>query len=220
MARTIVAAACCALLPLATSAETLDELLASRALESVVHPIAAEFMAAEGADRVVRAAARDRRHAAETCARAADEPDDADDARRGRHDERAVDAADARERTAADVGGRVAAFRGRDRPRDAAARRRADAARDGAGDDRAVGARHRRGARIGRARRRRGGRAVLRCLPADAAGRLGADGVPRGHHRPGSAPRRGAADLDARQRGNAGVVLCVAVARRGVQRRR
>ena len=50
MARTIVVvAACCALLPFATSAETLDELLASRALESVVHPIAAEFMAAEGA---------------------------------------------------------------------------------------------------------------------------------------------------------------------------
>ena len=50
MARTtVVVAVCCALLPLATSAETLDELLASRALESVVHPIAAEFMAAEGA---------------------------------------------------------------------------------------------------------------------------------------------------------------------------
>ena len=52
MARTIVVAACCALLPLATSAETLDELLASRALESVVHPIAAEYMAAEGATRM------------------------------------------------------------------------------------------------------------------------------------------------------------------------
>jgi HEAT repeat protein len=42
-------ATCCALLPLATSAETLEELLASRDLESVVHPIAAEFVAAEGA---------------------------------------------------------------------------------------------------------------------------------------------------------------------------
>jgi HEAT repeat protein len=45
----IVVAACCALLPLAADAETLDELLAGRALESVVHPIAAEFVAAEGA---------------------------------------------------------------------------------------------------------------------------------------------------------------------------
>ncbi len=49
MARTIAVAACFALLPLAASGETLDELLASRALESVVHPVAAEFMAAEGA---------------------------------------------------------------------------------------------------------------------------------------------------------------------------
>ena len=48
MARLVVAA-CCALLPLATSAETLEELLASRELERVVHPIAAEFLAAEGA---------------------------------------------------------------------------------------------------------------------------------------------------------------------------
>jgi HEAT repeat protein len=47
MARTIVAV-CCALLPLTAAAETLDELLESRALESVVHPIAAEFLAAEG----------------------------------------------------------------------------------------------------------------------------------------------------------------------------
>ena len=38
------------------------------------------------------------------------------------------------------------------------------------------------------------------------AERLGADGVPRGHHRLGPAPRRGAADLDARQRGRAVVV--------------
>lgn len=37
------------LAPLAGSAETLDELLASRALESVAHPIAAEFLAGEGA---------------------------------------------------------------------------------------------------------------------------------------------------------------------------
>lgn len=49
MTRTLAIAACCAWLPFATSAETLDELLASRALESVVHPVAAEFMAAEGA---------------------------------------------------------------------------------------------------------------------------------------------------------------------------
>ena len=48
MARLVVAA-CCALLPLATSAETLEELFASRELERVVHPIAAEFLAAEGA---------------------------------------------------------------------------------------------------------------------------------------------------------------------------
>ena len=34
--------------PPAARAETLDELLASRALESVVHPVAAEFLAAEG----------------------------------------------------------------------------------------------------------------------------------------------------------------------------
>jgi len=47
MARTILAV-CCALLPLTGAAETIDELLASRALESVVHPIAAEFVAAEG----------------------------------------------------------------------------------------------------------------------------------------------------------------------------
>jgi HEAT repeat protein len=47
--RTIVVVACCALLPRAADAETLDELLAGRALESVVHPIAAEFVAAEGA---------------------------------------------------------------------------------------------------------------------------------------------------------------------------
>jgi HEAT repeat protein len=44
----IVVFACCALLPQTAGAETLDELLASRALESVVHPIAAEFVAAEG----------------------------------------------------------------------------------------------------------------------------------------------------------------------------
>jgi hypothetical protein len=37
------------LAPLAGSAETLDELLASRALESAPHPIAAEFLAGEGA---------------------------------------------------------------------------------------------------------------------------------------------------------------------------
>ncbi len=49
MVRTIVVAACCAVLPVATCAETLDELLGSRALEGVVHPIAAEFVAAEGA---------------------------------------------------------------------------------------------------------------------------------------------------------------------------
>jgi HEAT repeat protein len=48
MARPLVVAIC-ALLPLATSAETLEDLLASRELESVVHPIAAEFIAAEGA---------------------------------------------------------------------------------------------------------------------------------------------------------------------------
>ena len=48
MTRAIVAV-CCAWLPLTGAAETLDELLASRALESVVHPIAAEFVAAEGA---------------------------------------------------------------------------------------------------------------------------------------------------------------------------
>ena len=41
-----LAAHCCRV---ATCAETLDELLGSRALESVVHPIAAEFVAAEGA---------------------------------------------------------------------------------------------------------------------------------------------------------------------------
>jgi HEAT repeat protein len=44
----LVVFACCALLPLTARAETLDELLASRALESVVHPVAAEFVAAEG----------------------------------------------------------------------------------------------------------------------------------------------------------------------------
>jgi HEAT repeat protein len=44
-----VLAACSVLLPLATRAETLDELLGSRALESAVHPIAAEFIASEGA---------------------------------------------------------------------------------------------------------------------------------------------------------------------------
>src|SRR5689334_1158388 len=52
MTRTIVAAVCCAWLPLTASGETLDELLASRALERVVHPIAAEFMAAEGGARL------------------------------------------------------------------------------------------------------------------------------------------------------------------------
>src|SRR5690349_984460 len=44
-----VVATTCAWLPLAASAETLDELLASRALENAVHPVAAEFVAAEGA---------------------------------------------------------------------------------------------------------------------------------------------------------------------------
>ncbi len=42
-------AVCASLLPAAAHAETLAELLDSRALESVVHPIAAEFMAGEGA---------------------------------------------------------------------------------------------------------------------------------------------------------------------------
>lgn len=42
-------AVCSSLLPAAAHAETLAELLNSRALESVVHPIAAEFMAGEGA---------------------------------------------------------------------------------------------------------------------------------------------------------------------------
>jgi len=50
VARTAIVAALCALVaPAASSAETLADLLASRALESVVHPIAAEFVAAEGA---------------------------------------------------------------------------------------------------------------------------------------------------------------------------
>jgi HEAT repeat protein len=50
VAHTAVLAALCALaLPAAGSAETLAELLEGRALESVVHPIAAEFVAAEGA---------------------------------------------------------------------------------------------------------------------------------------------------------------------------
>src|SRR5688572_20848768 len=48
MARMIVAV-CCALMSLTAAAETLDELLETRALESVVHPLAAEFIAAEGA---------------------------------------------------------------------------------------------------------------------------------------------------------------------------
>lgn len=42
-------AVCSSLLPAAAHAETLAELLNSRALESVVHPVAAEFMAGEGA---------------------------------------------------------------------------------------------------------------------------------------------------------------------------
>ena len=42
-------AVCSSLLPAVAHAETLAELLNSRALESVVHPIAAEFMAGEGA---------------------------------------------------------------------------------------------------------------------------------------------------------------------------
>jgi HEAT repeat protein len=49
MVRALAVAACCASLALAARAETLDELLASRALENVVHPIAAEFVAVEGA---------------------------------------------------------------------------------------------------------------------------------------------------------------------------
>jgi HEAT repeat protein len=49
MLRGTVVAVCCAWLPLTAGAETLDELLASRALESVVHPIAAEFLAGESA---------------------------------------------------------------------------------------------------------------------------------------------------------------------------
>jgi hypothetical protein len=49
MTRGILVAVCCAWLPLTAGAETLDELLASRELENVVHPIAAEFLAAEGA---------------------------------------------------------------------------------------------------------------------------------------------------------------------------
>jgi len=42
-------AVCASLVPAAIHAETLAELLDSRALESVVHPVAAEFMAGEGA---------------------------------------------------------------------------------------------------------------------------------------------------------------------------
>ena len=49
MIRTIVVASCCVWLPVAAGAESLDELLGSRALETVVHPIAAEFVATEGA---------------------------------------------------------------------------------------------------------------------------------------------------------------------------
>lgn len=50
MLRVVAVATLGALLAPATAgAETLDELLASRALERVVHPIAAEFVAAEGA---------------------------------------------------------------------------------------------------------------------------------------------------------------------------
>ena len=124
-----------------------------------------------------------------------------------------------RERTEADVGRRAAALGGRYRPHHAADRRRANAARDAAGDDRALGARHRRGARIGRARRRGRRRAVLRRVSANAAERLGAGLVPRGHHRLGSAPRRRAAHLDARQRGST-VVVGVAVVRRRVRRGR
>ena len=44
-----LAVLCAWAVPAATSAETLAELLESRELESVVHPIAAEFVAAEGA---------------------------------------------------------------------------------------------------------------------------------------------------------------------------
>jgi HEAT repeat protein len=49
MVRTLLVAAYCGLLPAALGAETLDEFLGSRVLEGVVHPIAAEFVAAEGA---------------------------------------------------------------------------------------------------------------------------------------------------------------------------
>jgi HEAT repeat protein len=47
--RALVVALGSCLVPAAASAETLDDLLASRALESVAHPIAAEYLAGEGA---------------------------------------------------------------------------------------------------------------------------------------------------------------------------
>ena len=90
--------------------------------------------------------------------------------RRGRHDELAVDAADARERAAVDVGRRPAALRRRHRQRGALDRRRAGAAGDAASHGGAVGARHRRRPRVGSARRCGGGRTFLRRVPADAAG--------------------------------------------------
>jgi HEAT repeat protein len=55
VARRAALAVCCALLPLTPRAETLDELLASRALESVVHPVAAEFVAGEGSASLTEA---------------------------------------------------------------------------------------------------------------------------------------------------------------------
>ena len=48
MARSLVVASCLLVASFSSSAESLDELIASRALDSVVHPIAAEFVAAEG----------------------------------------------------------------------------------------------------------------------------------------------------------------------------
>ena len=196
-------------------AETLDELLGQpRARER--RPPDRRGVRRGGRRRGAdRAAARDRGRADETRARAADEPADPDDARRGWHDEHAVDAADARERAAArwSAGGLLRSAVGI-----GSAAPSVDAEQTQREMEQAMAEPWVRGIGAARAlagaRRRRGCRAFLCRLLADAARATGRRRRASRTSSAWAAPRRGAADLDARQRGRVVVVIGVAVARR------
>jgi hypothetical protein len=214
MTRAILAV-CCALLPLTGAAETLDELLDSRALESVVHPIAAEFVAAEGAaglteqqratavTQLKRALGKQTNPMALTM-RGAMGMMNSPSMQRMRESAQQQMSAGGLLRSAVGINSATLTSTRCDQ-RDGAAMTGAGCARS---------ARH-----LLAALSTPGRRALLLGLFEVTARRLGADGVPRGHHRLGAAPRRGAVDVDARQRDRA-VVLGTGRDRRIRRRRR